>query len=292
MSIKLFKRSFHIYHYKDNYFALDRKGSGLYSLSKEAYETILHNKSEADIKEIIREQCNNILQTIQMLKDQPPNTSKDQFILNGLWLGVAHCCNLNCSYCFAKKDNYLSDNNLKMDFNIAKNAIDFLIKHKGSNKNLNITFFGGEPLLNFDLIIEVLNYSEKIEKETGAKFSFSLTTNGTLLDKKKYDLIKDKVEIMISIDGTKEIHDQNRKFKNGYPSWDLIMSNLHSLKDYINRLAVRATISDDSLNLVNIYKNLKEMGFKYIFFTETVPNTSDNKCIENFNIELLGVVPA
>jgi uncharacterized protein len=174
-----------------------------------------------------------------------------------------------------------------MDFNTAKNAVNFLIKHRGNNKHLNITFFGGEPLLNYDVILEVLDYTEKLEKGNDIKFNFNLTTNGILLDRGKYERIKDRIGIMISLDGTKELHDTNRKTKDGRPTWDRIMKNLSELKEYVDRISVRVTISREDADLISIYNTLANIGFKYIFMTDMVPNSSNRKSVEDFNVSQL-----
>ncbi len=268
-------------------FALYKNGGGFFCISDEAYEAA-RNISNAEIPQALKDLYEYSLKKNYSKNEELKKVQlSDKLEIGSLWLGIAHSCNLSCSYCFANKTNYLYTENPLMDYNTAKNAVDFLVANRGNNKQLNITFFGGEPFLNFDLILKVLDYTKSIESELDVKFSFNLTTNGTLLNKERYELIKDRINIMISLDGTKEIHDTNRKTKDGRPTWDTIMKNLNELKEHIPKFSVRVTICKEDIDMIQIYNTLKDMGFTYIFMTDMVPNSSNQKSVEDFNINKL-----
>ena len=129
-------------------------------------------------------------------------------VVKALCLHVAHTCNLNCEYCFASQGKYHGDRAL-MSFEVAKQAIDFLIENSGSRKNLEVDFFGGEPLMNFEVVKEITAYCRSIEKEKGKNFRFTLTTNGVLLDDEVIDFANRECHnVVLSLDGRKEVHDR------------------------------------------------------------------------------------
>ncbi|MCD3246641.1 SPASM domain-containing protein [Clostridium botulinum C] len=183
--------------------------------------------------------------------------------LKSLTLMLVQGCNMGCSYCFGDSGEY--NNKGEMSFNTAKDAIDFLVNNSpNKEKNLQITFFGGEPLLKIDLIKQIVNYCKKIEKKSNKKFEFSMTTNGTLLNEEieKY-LIDNNVFIQLSIDGDKETHDKNRYFKSKLGSYDLIIKNTDNLRKN-NLISARATITKYNLGLVEIFNHLDQLGFSFV----------------------------
>ncbi len=143
--------------------------------------------------------------------------------LKALCLHVSHDCNLSCGYCFASKGDYLSGRRL-MPADVAEKAVDYLIRNSGSRSNIEIDFFGGEPLLNFEVITKTVEYAKALENSTGKKFYFTITTNGMLLDDDKIDFINRHMDnIVISIDGRKEVHDAIRCDRAGNGSYDRIV---------------------------------------------------------------------
>ena len=148
------------------------------------------------------------------------NRSRD---IKALCLHVAHTCNLNCSYCFASQGKYHGERAL-MSFEVGKRALDFLIENSGSHVNLEVDFFGGEPLMNFDVVKELVAYARSIEKEKGKNFRFTLTTNGVGVNDEVIDFAnKECHNVVMSIDGRKEIHDRLRKDYQGNGSYDVVV---------------------------------------------------------------------
>ena len=150
-------------------------------------------------------------------------------VVKALCLHVAHSCNLNCSYCFASQGKYHGDRAL-MSFEVGKQALDFLMDHSGSRHNLEVDFFGGEPLMNFQVVKDLVAYARSVEKERGKRFRFTLTTNGMLIDDDVIDFAnRECSNVVLSLDGRKEIHDRFRVDYAGQGSWDRIVPKFQKL---------------------------------------------------------------
>ena len=127
----------------------------------------------------------------------------NSYVIKALCLHFAHTCNLNCSYCFASQGKYHGERAL-MTFEVGKQAFDFLIANSGTRKNLEVDFFGGEPLMNFEVVKQLVAYARSIEKEKGKNFRFTLTTNGVLLDDDETDFLNREMNnVELSLDGRK-----------------------------------------------------------------------------------------
>ena len=144
-------------------------------------------------------------------------------VVKALCLHVAHTCNLNCSYCFASQGKYHGERAV-MSFEVGKQALDFLVEHSGSRRNLEVDFFGGEPLMNFQVVKDLVAYARSIEKEKGKNFRFTLTTNGMLIDDDVIDFANRECS-----NGRKEIHDRFRVDYAGKGSWDQIVPKFQKL---------------------------------------------------------------
>ncbi|MBP5159113.1 MAG: radical SAM protein, partial [Lachnospiraceae bacterium] len=150
-------------------------------------------------------------------------------VIKALCLHVAHTCNLNCSYCFASQGRFHGDRAL-MSFEVGKRALDFLIENSGTRHNLEVDFFGGEPLMNWDVVKQLVSYARSIEKEKGKNFRFTLTTNGMLIDDDVIDFCnKEMSNVVLSLDGRKEVHDRLRVDYAGRGSYDTIVPNFKEL---------------------------------------------------------------
>ena len=184
-------------------------------------------------------------------------------VVKALCLHVAHTCNLNCEYCFASQGKYHGDRAL-MSFEVAKQAIDFLIENSGSRRNLEVDFFGGEPLMNFEVVKEITAYCRSIEKEKGKNFRFTLTTNGVLLDDEVIDFAnKECHNVVLSLDGRKEVHDRLRKTVNGSGSYDVIVPKFkHFVERRGNRgYYMRGTFTHNNTDFTNDIFHMADLGF-------------------------------
>ena len=149
--------------------------------------------------------------------------AKTSGVIKALCLHIAHTCNLNCSYCFASQGKYHGERAL-MSYEVGKRALDFLVENSGSRHNLEVDFFGGEPLMNFDVVKKLVEYARSIEKEKNKHFRFTLTTNGVLIDDDVIDFAnKEMSNVVLSLDGRKEVHDRYRVDYAGNGSWEKIV---------------------------------------------------------------------
>ena len=150
-------------------------------------------------------------------------------VVKALCLHVAHTCNLNCAYCFAGQGEYQGERGL-MSFEVGKQALDFLIENSKGRRNLEVDFFGGEPLMNFEVVKQLVAYARQREKECGKNFRFTLTTNGVLIDDDVIDFSnREMSNVVLSLDGRKEIHDRYRVDYAGKGSWDRIVPKFQKL---------------------------------------------------------------
>ena len=150
-------------------------------------------------------------------------------VIKALCLHVAHTCNLSCSYCFASQGKYQGERAL-MSFEVGKQALDFLVAHSGTRRNLEVDFFGGEPLMNWDVVKRLVEYARSVEKERGKNFRFTLTTNGMLIDDDVIDFAnREMSNVVLSLDGRKEINDRTRVDYAGNGSYDRIVPKFQKL---------------------------------------------------------------
>ena len=193
-------------------------------------------KKYGDREDVNPEEINACFEQIEELKKAGKLFSPDTFkpmagklkqksagIIKALCLHVAHTCNLNCSYCFASQGKYHGDRAI-MSIEVGKRALDFLVENSGTRRNLEVDFFGGEPLMNFDMIKELVAYARSIEKKANKNFRFTLTTNGVLVDDDVIDFAnREMSNVVLSLDGRKEVHDRYRVDYNGVGSWEKIV---------------------------------------------------------------------
>lgn len=187
--------------------------------------------------------------------------------IKAMCLNVAHDCNLRCQYCFAGTGEYGNGGRKLMPVEIGKKAIDFLIEQSYGRKNLEMDFFGGEPLMNFDMVKETVLYARSKEKEHGKNFRFTITTNGMLLDDAKIDFInKEMSNVVLSIDGRKEVNDRIRSRVNGAGCYDIIMPKFKNLvqKRGQDQYYVRGTFTKHNLDFGNDVLHFADEGFEQI----------------------------
>ncbi len=184
-------------------------------------------------------------------------------VVKALCLHVAHTCNLNCSYCFASQGKYHGDRAV-MSFEVGKQALDFLVAHSGARRNLEVDFFGGEPLMNFDVVKCLVAYARSIEKEHNKNFRFTLTTNGVLIDDDVIDFAnRECSNVVLSLDGRKEIHDRFRVDYAGNGSWEKIVPKFQKLvkareeKNYY----MRGTFTHANPDFLKDIQTMLDLGF-------------------------------
>jgi len=188
---------------------------------------------------------------------------KTSGVIKALCMHIAHTCNLNCEYCFASQGKYHGERAV-MSFEVGKRALDFLIENSGSRRNLEVDFFGGEPLMNFDVVKQLVAYARSIEKQHNKNFRFTLTTNGMLIDDDVIDFAnKECSNVVLSLDGRKEIHDRYRVDYAGNGSWEKIVPKFQKLvearggKDYY----MRGTFTHANPDFLKDIQVMLDLGF-------------------------------
>ena len=189
--------------------------------------------------------------------------AKTSGVVKALCLHIAHTCNLNCAYCFASQGKYNGDRAV-MSFEVGKQALDFLIANSGKRRNLEVDFFGGEPLMNFDVVKQLVAYARSIEKEHNKNFRFTLTTNGMLINDDVIEFAnKEMSNVVLSLDGRKEVHDRYRVDYAGKGSWDRIVPKFQKLvearegKNYY----MRGTFTHENPDFLEDIKTMLDLGF-------------------------------
>ena len=202
---------------------------------------------------------------------------KTSGVVKALCLHVAHICNLNCSYCFASQGKYNGERAV-MSLEVGKRALDFLIENSGTRRNLEVDFFGGEPLMNFDVVKELVKYARGREKETGKNFRFTLTTNGMLIDDDVIDFAnRECSNVVLSLDGRREVHDRYRVDYAGNGSWERIVPKFQKLvearggKNYY----MRGTFTHANPDFLNDIKEMLSLGFRELSMEPVVTSPDD-----------------
>ena len=257
------------------------------------------NKKYADIPPSDIEEC---YAQVQALKDDGQLFTPDNFepmagslkqktagVVKALCLHIAHTCNLNCSYCFASQGKYHGERAL-MSFEVGKRALDFLIENSGSRRNLEVDFFGGEPLMNFQVVKDLVAYARSIEKEKGKNFRFTLTTNGILIDDDVIDFAnKECSNVVLSLDGRKEIHDRFRVDYKGNGSFDKIVPKFQKLvearggKNYY----MRGTFTHANPDFLNDIKQMLDLGFNELSMEPVVCAAGDPSALTDEDLPVI-----
>lgn len=210
-------------------------------------------------------------------------------IIKALCLHVAHDCNLRCNYCFASQGDFKGDRSL-MSLEVGKKALEFLVKHSGSRRNLEVDFFGGEPLMNFEIIKKLVMYGKDLEKNYNKHFRFTITTNGVLLDEDNMKFINEYMDnVVLSLDGRKRINDNMRRTITDEGSYDIILPKFQKMvakrgdKDYY----VRGTFTSYNLDFSNDVLHFYDKGFKKISIEPVVTSPDKDYGIKEEHIDTI-----
>ncbi len=210
-------------------------------------------------------------------------------VVKALCLHIAHTCNLNCSYCFASQGKYHGDRAV-MSYEVGKRALDFLIENSGTRHNLEVDFFGGEPLMNFQVVKDLVAYARSIEKEKGKNFRFTLTTNGVLVDDDVIDFAnRECSNVVLSLDGRKEVHDRYRVDYAGNGSWEKIVPKFQKFvearggKEYY----MRGTFTHANPDFLNDIKQMLDLGFNELSMEPVVCAKDDPSALTEEDMEIV-----
>lgn len=248
---------------------------------------------EEDIMEAMEEieqlKAEESLFTEDIYKDYIMDFKKRETVVKALCLHIAHDCNLSCKYCFAGKGEYQGAKAM-MSYEVGKQALDFLIANSGNRRNLEVDFFGGEPLMNFDVVRRLVEYGRSKEEEFGKKFRFTLTTNGILLNDEIAEFInKEMSNVVLSVDGRQAVNDFMRPSRNGKGSYEIFMPKYQKLaesreqKDYY----VRGTFTRHNLDFASDVLHLADLGFKQISVEPVVAGEEEEYAIREEDIPVI-----
>ena len=277
----------HLYNLNGYNIVLDVFSGSVHAVDDVAFDAIsmYETHTPEEIKKALSEKYKNegvtlqdldeVLSDISELKTDGKLFTEDQYAdkafdfknrhteIKALCLHVAHTCNLNCTYCFAAQGKYHGERAL-MSFETGKRALDFLVENSGKRRNLEVDFFGGEPLMNFEVVKQLVAYARSIEDKCGKHFRFTLTTNGVLLDDEVTEFANRECHnVVLSLDGRKEVHDRLRKTINGKGSYDTIVPKFQKFvkargdKGYY----VRGTFTHNNTDFTNDIFHMADLGF-------------------------------
>lgn len=262
--------------------------------TKEEIVSCLGEKySQQDILEAYEEvnglKEDELLFTEDIYKQYITDFKKRKTVVKALCLHIAHDCNLACKYCFAEEGEYHGRRAL-MSLEVGKKALDFLIENSGNRRNLEVDFFGGEPLMNWDVVKELVQYGRSKEKEFDKNFRFTLTTNGVLLNDEIMEFVnKEMANVVLSLDGRKEVNDKMRPFRNGTGSYDLIVPKFQKLAESRNQTNyyVRGTFTHDNLDFSNDVIHFADLGFKQMSIEPVVGDDSEKYAIKEEDLPVI-----
>ncbi|MGI6593954.1 MAG: thioether cross-link-forming SCIFF peptide maturase [Christensenellales bacterium] len=248
-----------------------------------AYKDIPNENKKIMLTEFITLEKEGCLNSNQSVK----NFKKNLSYVKALCLHICHDCNLNCDYCFAGGGKYNSPHDY-MTFKVGKQAIDFLIKSSGNIKNIEVDYFGGEPLMNFGIVKEITEYAKSAARKNNKNIYFTLTTNCLMLNKEKSNYLNNKMDnVVLSIDGRKETHNAVRHSLNGNDIYNLILNNAKYFVKIRNnkKYYVRGTFTNRNLDFSNDVKFLREQGFSQISIEPVVLPKNHNLAIQEQDLE-------
>ena len=238
------------------------------------------------VSEILELKEAGALFTEDIYKDYIFDFKNRQTVVKALCLHIAHDCNLACQYCFAEEGEYHGRRAL-MSFEVGKKALDFLVHNSGNRINLEVDFFGGEPLMNWEVVKQLVAYGRSLEEPFHKKIRFTLTTNGILLNDEIQEFLnKEMSNVVLSIDGRKEVHDRMRPFRGGQGSYDVIVPKFQKLAESRNQMNyyVRGTFTRNNLDFSEDVLHLADLGFEQISIEPVVAENEEPYAIREEDV--------
>ena len=305
-----------VHQYKLNGYniVLDTCSGSVHTVDEVAYDIIEMYKthSESEIVSVILEKYSHLpdvtkeeillcIEDVKALEESGKLFSEDKFeelaynfknnskVIKALCLHVAHSCNLACSYCFAGQGKYHGKDAL-MSFETGKRAFDFLIENSGTRRNLEVDFFGGEPLLNWEVVKQLVEYARSIEKEKNKNFRFTLTTNGVLIDDEVIEFAnKEMSNVVLSLDGRKDVHDKFRVDYAGKGSYDKILPGFKKLVESRNgqNYYMRGTFTHFNTDFTNDIFHMADLGFKELSMEPVVCSPDSPSALTDEDLPVL-----
>ena len=305
----------HAYQLNGYNIVLDTCSNSIHVVDEVAYDviTLFQERSEEEIisallekyrgrPDVTREELEECLCDVKELHGAGKLFTPDTFeplagtfkersgdVVKALCLHVAHTCNLNCAYCFASQGRFHGDRAL-MSFEVGKQALDYLIAHSGTRRNLEVDFFGGEPLMNFDVVKRLVAYARSVEKEKGKNFRFTLTTNGMLIDDEVIDFAnREMSNVVLSLDGRTTVHDRFRVDYAGRGSYETIVPKFQKLVEARGNRGyyMRGTFTHFNPDFTNDVFHMADLGFTELSMEPVVCAPDDPSALTKEDIEIV-----
>ena len=311
----------HLYQNNGYNIVLDVNSGAVHVVDQEAYDVIgvLEKQNEFHTPETLREpetleylkselggryeeeDIKDILEAVTALTEEGRLFTRDVYedfidevkqrktVVKALCLHIAHDCNLACKYCFAEEGEYHGRRAL-MSYEVGKKALDFLIANSGKRRNLEVDFFGGEPLMNWQVVKDLVAYGREQEKIHDKHFRFTLTTNGVLLNDEVQEFVNREMDnVVLSLDGRKEVNDKMRPFRNGKGSYDLIVPKFQKLAEsrHQQKYYIRGTFTRNNLDFSNDVLHFAELGFEQISIEPVVGEDTDPYAIRKEDLPVI-----
>lgn len=294
----------HKFYLNDRYVVLDVNSGAVHVVNKMVYDILdyYNDKSLDDavnifngiydenaVRDVYKEL--EVLTAEGLLFSEPTDISQlaynEDNIVKAMCLHIAHDCNLKCSYCFASQGNFKGERSM-MSLEVGKKSLEFLASNSGNRRNLEVDFFGGEPLMNFQLVRDLVAYGRELEVQYNKNFRFTITTNGLLLDEDKIDFINENMDnVVLSLDGRKEVNDNMRKTINDEGSYEIILPKFKAMvekrgdKDYY----IRGTFTSKNIDFSNDALDFYEKGFKKISIEPVVTSEEMDYALRDEHLE-------
>lgn len=296
----------HKYQYKDQFIVLDINSGAVHVVNDIVYDILDYYKEKPleEIPELLKDRYGredvlealediNYLVENEMLYTDHSQVTMDMLegrgaVIKAMCLHVAHDCNMTCKYCFGDKGAFEGERSL-LSLETGKKAIDFLLEHSGTRRNLEIDFFGGEPLMNFEVVKSLVAYGREAEKVYGKNIRFTITTNGLLLDDAKADYINQNMDnVILSIDGRPSVNDNMRRTVNDKGTYDIITENyLRFVEKRKGTYYVRGTFTRENLDFSEDVKHLADKGFKNVSIEPVVTDPSFSYALQEEDKEMI-----
>lgn len=287
----------HAFEYRGTYLVLDVESGAVHEVDKPSFDVIsaLEQGNAVDALPYSHTIIDEILEEIEQLKKEnlfdtkapdAPKSNGAASPIKSMCLNVAHDCNLRCAYCFAETGEFHGGRML-MPFETAKAALDMLIKRSGGRYHLEVDLFGGEPLMNWDTVKRTVEYGRELEKKHNKHINFTITTNGVALDDEKIEYInKEMFNVVLSIDGRREVHDALRVTPNKQGSYDIIVPKAQKLvkERGDGEHYIRGTFTADNLDFTEDVKALHDLGFEQISVEPVVLKPDEPHAINEDNV--------
>lgn len=296
----------HLFRALDKPMALDVGSGAVHGLDEIAFDalSLILEGEGADIVQKLagkypREEAEEVVAELRQLMEMGYLNTSDDYsgtqvadtgVVKAMCLLAAHDCNLRCRYCFADAGEFHLRSRSLLPLDTGKKALDWLVAHSGNRKNLEVDFFGGEPLMNFGVIREVVAYGRELEKRHGKVFKFTTTTNAVMLSDEIIDFLNREMDnVVLSIDGRREVHDRMRPAPNGKGSYDLVMERAKELvkRRGQQRYYLRGTFTRHNLDFAKDVLHLAEEGFEQLSIEPVVTGEDKDYAIRREDLPVV-----